>query len=311
MTAGSVTLRTATPLPKRVKDWLTALETERNYSPATLRNYRRDVQVFFNFLRDHEPESLENDAYLTVTLETLRSWQAHLARKGQEARTRAGATSALRSFFHWVERNGGPQNADIALLRRAKAPLPLPRPLSEREATTLIGRSPPNSWVGQRDRAMFTLLYGAGLRISEALSLNVSDAKADVLTITGKGNKQRQVPLLPEIRTALQSWLAQRPTAKPNDPLFLGVQGKCLSQSVVQKTMMKLRRQLGLPEHATPHALRHSFATALLREGADLRVVQDLLGHASLSSTQRYTDLDIETLEKTYLAAHPSAQDET
>lgn len=304
-TRATTSTRPSAPLPQAVEDWLSALETERNFSPATLKAYRHNLHGFFDFLRDHTGDI---STYETVDLETLRSWQAHLALGGQGPRTRAGATSALRSFFRWHERQTGVQNSAVGLLRRAKAPLPLPRPLSEREAQNLLDLPAQTSWVGARDHALFTLLYGAGLRISEALSLRVADAKAKVLTVTGKGSKQRQVPLLPEIRTALQAWLDQRPGAKGSDPLFIGVQGGPLSQSVVQKTMMKLRRQLGLPEHATPHALRHSFATALLREGADLRVVQDLLGHASLSSTQRYTDLDIKSLEKTYLAAHPSAQ---
>lgn len=301
--------RKPAPLPQLVKDWLTALETEKDYSPATLKSYRYNLQEFANFLRDHNNSATVSEKkLLTVDLETLRSWQAHLSATGQQASTRAGATSALRSFFRWHERMTGEQNPAIGLLRRSKAPQPLPRPLNERQANTLLNLPAQSSWVGQRDHALFTLLYGAGLRISEALSLKVADAKAEVLTVTGKGRKQRQVPLLPEIRTALQNWLSWRKTARAQDPLFIGVQGGPLSASVVQKTMMKLRRQLGLPEHTTPHALRHSFATALLREGADLRVVQDLLGHASLASTQRYTDLDIETLEKTYLAAHPSAQ---
>jgi integrase/recombinase XerC len=208
------------PLPQPVKDWLAALETEKDYSPATLKNYHYNLQGFADFLRAHNNGKVSDKKFLTVDLETLRSWQAHLSATGQQARTRAGATSALRSFFRWHERRTGDQNPAIGLLRRSKAPLPLPRPLNERQADNLLNLPAQNSWVGQRDHALFTLLYGAGLRISEALSLKVADAKAEVLTITGKGKKQRQVPLLPEIRTALQNWLSWRKTARAQDPLF-------------------------------------------------------------------------------------------
>ena len=196
----------------------------------------------------------------------------------------------------------------MATPRSAK---PLPRPLSQPEAlavTNEIGFEARTEAMAARDTALFTLLYGAGLRISEALNLDVADAGRDPLVITGKGNKQRLVPVLPAIKAAIAAWLPHHPTRDPADPLFTGARGARLNAGVVQRQMRQHREWSGLGPNATPHALRHSFATHMLSGGADLRTIQELLGHASLSTTQRYTAVDNSELARVWQRTHPAAR---
>jgi integrase/recombinase XerC len=204
------------------------------------------------------------------------------------------------------------ENTALSLISRPRAKRPLPKALSEHDARMVasdIGEASDTAAIQARDTALMCLLYGAGLRINEALSLNIGDLPAgdNALRVTGKGNKQRIVPLLPAIRDAMAIWLKLHPNPGPQEPLFLGARGARLNAGVVQKHLRDFRRNNGLPEHATPHALRHSFATHLLAGGADLRSIQELLGHASLSTTQRYTDVDTAQLMAVWRNAHPRA----
>ena len=299
--------RRLTPL---LEDWLLALKNERRASPHTLSNYRRDLETFVRFMTEHKGEKVTDTTIQQASLADLRAWLAHLTRRGLDSASRARATSALRSFYKWSGRETGTYNSAVSLLRTPKHKQPLPKALSTLEADELLNTDA-ETWTETRDQALFTLLYGAGLRIAEALSLQVRDARAEVLTVTGKGNKQRQVPVLPAVREKLAAWLALRGTAADDAPLFIGVRGDVLHPSIAQQSLRKLRARLGLPEHTTPHALRHSFATQLLGGGADLRVIQELLGHASLSTTQRYTDVETEQLLAVHSKAHPRARQKT
>ena len=254
----------------------------------------------------------------TLTVRDLRAWLARRAADGYARTSTARALSAVRVFFRHLEREGVPVSSALALVRGPKTPRGVPRPLSEGQARAVVdldGRSAGvPDWVARRDTAVLLLLYGCGLRIGEALGLDRADAPpagdaVGSLMITGKGNKQRVVPVLPVVAEAIADYLAACPhRLEPGDPLFVGVRGRRLQPRLVQHTMARLRGALGLPASATPHALRHSFATHLLAGGGDLRTIQELLGHASLSTTQRYTDVDEAGLMAAYTAAHPRAE---
>jgi integrase/recombinase XerC len=238
-----------------------------------------------------------------------------MARRAADGASRtsiARAMSTLRGFFRWLERNGHGGNHAIRAMRSPRQPAGLPKPLTVADADLLIESVdllPGEPWEIQRDVALFVLLYGCGLRISEALGLDRRDAPlGETLTVTGKGNKQRILPVLPVIREAIKTYLDLCPWRPAEDgPLFLGTRGKRLNAGVAQKRLRELRLLLGLPDSVTPHALRHSFATHLLGAGGDLRTIQELLGHASLSTTQRYTAVDTDSLMAAYRAAHPRA----
>jgi integrase/recombinase XerC len=242
----------------------------------------------------------------------LRGWLAFQANQGKGNATRARHLSAVRSFFRWLARQHGVANAQVRLLTGPRSRKPLPRALEPRHARAVaedIGEMSDSAAQQARDVALFTLLYGCGLRIAEALALNVADATRlgsdAALRVTGKGQKQRIVPVLPVVREAIAAWLRFHPSPTPDAPLFLGARGGRLDPAVAQRTLRGFRRLSGLPEHATPHALRHSFATHLLAGGADLRSIQDLLGHASLSTTQRYTAVDTVQLMEVWRRTHP------
>jgi integrase/recombinase XerC len=228
--------------------------------------------------------------------------------------SRARHLSAVRSFFRYLARHHATDNAQVGLVSTPKARRPLPRALAQaaaRGVTEDIGDMSDHAAIQARDTALFTLLYGCGLRIAEALSLNVRDApkpgEDGALRVVGKGSKERIVPVLPVVRDAIAAWLRLHPDARPDAALFLGARGKRLDPAIAQRTLRLYRDQNGLPEHTTPHALRHSFATHLLAGGADLRSIQDLLGHASLSTTQRYTNVDEAQLLEVWRKAHPRA----
>ena len=227
----------------------------------------------------------------------------------------ARSLAALRNFYRYLDRQHGLHNPAIKALRTPRQEQRLPRPLSSDQANDLVNSAPASSredWIGKRDTALLLLLYGAGLRIGEALSLNrgmIGDpARLRQLTVTGKGRKQRLVPILPIIAAAISDYVAACPfRLAETSPLFVGLRGKRLQPALLRRNVQNLRRILGLPESATPHALRHSFATHLLTDGADLRTIQELLGHASLSTTQGYTSLDSARLMRLYQSAHPRA----
>lgn len=282
-------------------------------SAHTIAGYRRDVAGWLGFLGEHWGETVAARALGSVGPRDVRAWQASLRRAGLSARSAARALSAVKSFARWLEAAEGIDATAILAASAPKAPPRLPRPLSADAAEALIDHAAadhPEDWIAARDAALLTLLWAAGLRISEALSLDRRDAPLpEALLIRGKGGKERIAPILPAAREAVDAYLALLPhAAGPGDPLFLGARGKRLDPRVAREAMSRGRAALGLPADATPHALRHSFATHLLEAGGDLRSIQALLGHASLASTQIYTAVDQERLMAVYDAAHPRAK---
>ncbi len=291
-----------------LEQWQSWLTGERRLSVNTVEAYRQDVFAFLGFLAGHRGGTVSHGILSAMTLGDFRSWLAHLAREELAPQSRARALSSVRNFYKFLDRRGILHNAAIALVKSPKLPRSLPRPLTETDTGRLLDQAENagEGWVGLRDRALFTLLYGCGLRISEALGLTRGEAQGDMLRVTGKGDKQRLVPLLPVVAEALAAYVAACPYAlPPGGPLFVGEKGEALNPGVAQRQMRTVRRQLQLPETATPHALRHSFATHLLAGGGELRAIQELLGHASLSTTQRYTEIDAEKLLEVHAAAHP------
>ncbi len=295
--------------------FLAWLEQERRASPLTVREYGRDLADFLGFLVRHLGSEPDLAALGAVSQLDVRAWLTHQAGQGQINATRARHLSAVRSFYRYLARRHGVANPAPGLLATPKARRPIPRALTPAGARNVAengseGSKDPRAHA--RDTALFTLLYGCGLRIAEALALDVRDRPrlGGALRVVGKGTKERLVPVLPAVHAALASWLAEHPAAgDPAAPLFLGLRdGKRLNAGVAQRTMRAYRRLTGLPEHATPHALRHSFATHLLSGGADLRSIQELLGHASLSTTQRYTAVDAAGLLAVFNATHPHAK---
>ncbi|MBS0333291.1 MAG: tyrosine recombinase XerC, partial [Proteobacteria bacterium] len=295
--------------------WLEHLARERRASPRTLEAYGFAGRRYLAFLEQHRGEAISLNALGGIAAGEVRAWLAHL-RAGDHPlspRSLSQALSAIRSFHRFVDRRLDTPNAAIALVRGPRVKPGAPRPVSEDQARGLIaepGLDPDReAWEAARDEAVLTLLYGCGLRISEALSLKRSDAPfPETLRILGKGSKTRIVPVLPAVREATEAYLAEVPFGlSPDEPLFRAKRGGPLSPRHVQATVQNLRGRLGLPDSATPHALRHSFATHLLGAGADLRSIQELLGHASLSTTQRYTEVDAAALLSAYSKAHPHA----
>lgn len=295
--------------------WLTHLAQERRASPRTVEAYGFSARRYVAFLERHRGEALTLSGLADVTPPEVRAWLAHL-RTGDHPlapRSMSQALSAIRTFHRFLDRRLDTPNPAIALVRGPKVRPGAPRPVSEDQARGLIAEPSLDpdreDWEVARDEAVLTLLYGCGLRISEALSLTRADAPLPPsLRITGKGGKTRLVPVLPAVRSAIEAYLAAAPFAlSPEDALFRAKRGGPLSPRHVQAMVQVLRGRLGLPDSATPHALRHSFATHLLGAGADLRSIQELLGHASLSTTQRYTQVDAAGLLAAYSKAHPHA----
>ena len=300
-----------------VARWLGYLSAERRMSGKTVEAYERDVRQFLQFLAEHlgEMPSLRDLAKLTP--QDVRAFMASRRAVGVSGRSLMRALAGARSFARFLERNGKGKAGALAAVRAPKVPKTLPKPLAIASAQRIADadlragedREP---WVLTRDAAVLALLYGSGLRISEALGLKRGDIPApgrgDAVTVTGKGNKQRMVPLLPQVTQLVADYVRLCPYDLPVDgPLFIGVRGGPLSPRIVQLVMERLRGALSLPDSATPHALRHSFATHLLARGGDLRAIQELLGHASLSTTQIYTAVDTERLLEVYRSAHPRA----
>jgi len=294
--------------------FLAWLAQERRASPHTTEAYGADIAAFLGFLTNHLGAEPDLRALAVLRQADVRAWLAAQAGDGLSNRSRARHLSAVRSFFRYLSRRHGIENPMIRLVATPRGRPPLPRALTPEAARSVsrdIGEMSDTAFAQARDTALFTLLYGCGLRIGEALALDVRDAPLPgtdaTLRVTGKGSRQRIVPVLPVVRQAIAAWLAVHPDPQPDSPLFLGARGKRLDPGVAQKTLRIFRQQNGLPDHATPHALRHSFATHLLAGGADLRAIQDLLGHASLSTTQRYTAVDEARLMEVWRKAHPRA----
>lgn len=299
----------APDLAAKVGAWITWLKVERNVSKHTQRAYISDLSQFFQFLSNHHGHALSIDHLSAASLSDFRAWMSGKASGGAAASSRARSLSGIKNFLGWMDKQGIAHNAALAGVRAPKLPRKLPRPLMETQTFRLLDTMPDDDWTSRRDKALFTLLYGCGLRIDEALGLNIGGLPRDgFLRVIGKGNKERQVPVLPAVITAIDHYRAACPFVEnAARPLFVGEKGKRLHQGVAQKAMRDVRRALNLPESLTPHALRHSFATHLLQNGANLREIQELLGHASLSTTQRYTEVNAEELLAIYRKSHPRA----
>ncbi|HUL88897.1 MAG TPA: tyrosine recombinase XerC [Pseudolabrys sp.] len=296
--------------------WVGYLGSERRMSDKTLEAYRRDVTQFLVFLAEHLGGTPTLKQLAKLTPADVRAFMAARRGDGIGNRSLMRSLAGARSFARFLERNGKGKVAALTAVRLPKLPKTLPKPLAisaAKEITDAQLRETETSerWISARDTAVLALLYGSGLRVSEALGLQRKDCSdaTDALTITGKGNRTRMVPLLPQVAKIIADYVALCPFEIPPDgPLFVGARGGALSPRIVQLAMARLRGALGLPDSATPHALRHSFATHLLARGGDLRSIQELLGHASLSTTQIYTAVDAEHLLKVYASAHPRAR---
>jgi integrase/recombinase XerC len=293
--------------------WLTALAAERRLSGRTVEAYERDTRQFLTFLTGHLGEPARLSDIRTLRPGDLRGFLATRRKDGAGARTLGRGLAGLRSFLRHLERKGLVNAAGAAAVRSPKQPKSLPKPLSDRDALSVVGQDAQLSeepWIASRNEAVLTLLYGCGLRISEALGLTATDVAGapTALRVTGKGGKTRVVPLIAPALSAVQRYLALCPFAANGDaPIFRGAKGGVLQPAIIQREMQRLRGALGLPDTATPHSLRHSFATHLLAGGGDLRTIQELLGHASLSTTQVYTGVDSARLLDIYDRAHPRA----
>jgi integrase/recombinase XerC len=292
-----------------LESWQRWLKTEKAVSRHTLRAYCSDLTQFIIFLSRHNGERLSINMVSGAKIADFRSWLSKKAMGGASNASRARSLSGVKNFLSWLDRQGIAHNAAVGTVRAPKIPRKLPKALQEGQAFRLLEDMPADSWTQKRDRALFTMLYACGLRVDEALSLNIADLPREgFVQVRGKGGKERLVPFLQQIDDNLQSYRDACPFPEEKDrPLFVGAKGNRLAQGVAQKAMRDLRKQLSLPESATPHALRHSFATHLLQNGANLREIQELLGHASLSTTQIYTDVNFEDLKKIYQKAHPRA----
>ena len=296
-----------------IEDWRRWLESERRASTHTADAYGRDLSAFLTFLTEHLGGEAALKDLAALKPADFRSYLAHRANTGVARSSIARGMSTLRNFFRFLERSDLVHNPAVKAVKTPRLPKTAPKALDEDEALAAIesaGEMYDEPWLAARDTALFLMLYGCGLRIGEALSLTCGDSpKGDTLRVLGKGQKERIVPVLPVVREAITAYRKICPfAAEPDSPLFVGKRGKVLNPGVVQRQVRRLRALLGLSETATPHALRHSFATHLLAKGGDLRTIQELLGHASLSTTQRYTVVDAARLAKVYDAAHPRAK---
>ena len=299
-------------LKSAVETWLAHLTDERGQSPATREAYARDLGQFLAFLKLHLGHAPCLGDLARLDAKAIRAFLASRRKGGVISRSLARSLSALRTFFRWLEREETLKNRAVLQVALPKIPHSLPKPLTVEGAASVVSEAGHETeWIAARDAAVMLLLYGAGLRISEALSLTPRSAPLDgrdVMHVRGKGGKERLAPALAIVSDAVAKYIRLCPfPLAPDGPLFLGARGGPLSPRLIQLTMERLRRELGLPDSATPHALRHSFATHLLSAGADLRQIQELLGHASLSTTQVYTEVDRERLLAVYDRAHPRA----
>jgi len=295
-----------------VAQWRKYLSVERQLSKHTYRAYNGDLHQFLSFMNKHVGHEISLNDLSDTAIRDFRSWLTDKAKAGAKSSSRARSLAGIRNFFTWMDKNGILHNPASEMLSTPKRSAKVPRPINVTSLFKLIDQAldSVNDWAGLRDYALFSMLYGSGLRIDEALGLNVGDWPSSGLKIRimGKGQREREVPLLPEVRVRIEQYRHAAPLSDDLDsPLFCGVQGKRLNQGVAQKRIRDLRASLGLADTVTPHALRHSFATHLLGQGMNLREIQHLLGHASLSSTQIYADVDHDKLLEVFKASHPRA----
>lgn len=292
----------------RLDAWIAHLRGVRGASEATLRAYRGDVAAWLGFLARHRGGDADPAG---ASRAEIRAFLAARRADGLSARSAARALSAVKGFHRWLAERGGAESPAVLAARAPRRKRLLPRPIAAPDAFDLIDEvGAREDWIGLRDAALLTLLWGLGLRVSEALALTAADAPLRArLVVRGKGGKERLVPVLPAAREAVEAYRAALPfSLKPEDALFRGAKGGALSDAVLRKTMRQARERLGLPASATPHALRHAFATQLLGAGGDLRAIQHLLGHASLSTTQIYAGVDEARLSAIHATAHPRAR---
>jgi len=307
----------ADDLMREITHWLSHLRAERRLSPKTLEAYARDVRQCMVFLGEHWGASVTLSRFAAIEATDIRAFMAMRRADDIGGRSLARSLAGLRSFGRFLEREGKGKVGALSAIRAPKIGKSLPKPIQMAAAKRFTDaderagedRDP---WIWARDAAVMALLYGSGLRISEALGLKRREVPlpgaGDVLVVTGKGNKTRMVPVLQNVLALVQAYVAICPhPLPPEGPMFVGARGGPLNARIIQLTMERLRGALGLPDSATPHALRHSFATHLLSRGGDLRAIQELLGHASLSTTQIYTGIDSERLLEVYRTAHPRA----
>lgn len=303
----------STDLRAHIDAWQQSLLLERRLSALTGESYLLDMKEFMNFLTGHLEKEVSTHDLKNLTVTDFRSFLVWRVERGASRATVARGMSALRNFFKYLTRQNILENTAIMAVRTGARARVLPHPLSPDDAMRFLSAvhdTARESWQALRDTALYMLMYGCGLRINECLNLNVGDVptSGEAFTITGKGNKQRLVPLLPAVKKSIVKYMAEHPYPQTGAPLFVGKQGDRLNPGVVQRNVRYIRSYLGLPDTVTPHALRHSFATHLLQGGGDLRTVQELLGHSSLSATQRYTEVDFTGLQKVYDRAHPRAK---
>lgn len=289
--------------------WRATMVATGHFSTHTQTAYLRDTEQALDFLNAYWGQSATIDALAALTISDLRALLSHFRREGLGAASCARKLSSLRAFYGYLEAQGQTPPAALGLIQTPKVRQRTPRPLQQDDMQRLAlgaAQNDKRAWINARNAAVLMLLYGAGLRIAEALSLRVEDIDGDVLRVTGKGGKTRMVPLLPTVLEAIGAYLEIAPFSMENgSALFRGVRGGRANPKDIQSLVQNLRRALSLPESVTPHALRHSFATHLLNNGADLRVIQDLLGHANLSTTQIYTKVQTDRLVKTIAEFHP------
>lgn len=291
-----------------VSHFLTWMQSERRLSPHTCEHYLRDLHAFFMFVQSYEGEPATLPVLQKLETRHLRAFLSARHAAGLSHRTQARALSTLRTFYRFLKKTYGLENTAILALKGPRLKATLPRPLSTDQALDVMTHAETeHSFISLRNQALFALLYGCGLRLSEALALRIMDVQPppQTLRILGKGQKERLVPLLPFVQEKLHAYVHYRKDASLKDALFIGVRGGILNPRIAQKDMENLRALYGLPENATPHSLRHSYATHLLEGGADLRVIQELLGHASLSTTQKYTAIQTSTLGQMIKKLHP------
>lgn len=295
-----------------IKSWYQWQKDVKSLSIHTLEAYSLDLQQFLVFQNSHSGDIVTLTFLESLAIRDYRAWLSYRQNREYSQRSTARALSVIKGFALYLKKQGYIKTNVASTIRSPRLKRTLPRPLSvvqSQNALEQINEISDVAWIGARDKALFTLIYGCGLRLGEALSLIVESVSSDVLTIKGKGNKQRLVPVLPIAREEIAKYLAQVPIALgPTDPLFIGMQGKRLNPGVAQRQLRRYRLMAGLPDSVTPHAFRHSCATHLMSSSGDLRGIQELLGHASLSTTQIYTHVDNENIMKTYNATHPRAE---
>lgn len=294
---------------KHLDQWQDYLQYEKGVSYHTFRAYLSDTKLFVSFISQHIAEEISLNALSDINIKDFRSWLARRTMDGKSATTRARNLSGVKNLLRWLDNQGVVHNGSIGIVSAPKLPRTNPKPLYFGQIETLLKNLSFEKldWISARDHALFLMLYGCGLRINEALSLDIKDMpKNGFIRVMGKGSKERLVPVLDIVEDAIHAYIVKRPDGiTPDSPIFIGARGGRLRQQIAQKSLRSLRVQLDLPETATPHALRHSFATHLLENGANLRQIQELLGHASLSSTQRYTDINATELMRIHKSAHP------